>query len=277
MNQETSIDYLAIGHVCYDLVPEGKVIGGPAAYSSRTAQALGCQTAVLTSTASDYNLHTALPNIQIHSIPSANTTTFENVYTLQGRIQTVHAVASTLLTTHLPKSWNRARIVHLAPIANEVDPKFIHLCSNSLMGLSPQGWLRRWQEDGRVYAREWPVAQQILPLASAVILSTEDLLDDQMLTQYRQWSKLLVLTQGEKGCTVFMGDEMRHIPAPKVNAHELTGAGDVFAAAYLLRLYQTAGNPWEAARFANEIAAQSVTAVDLDAKIQRIKDIIKSL
>jgi sugar/nucleoside kinase (ribokinase family) len=44
----------------------------------------------------------------------------------------------------------------------------------------------------------------------------------------------------------------------------------VFAAAFLVRLYQTDGNPWEAARYANEIAARSVTQIGLDAKIDQV-------
>ena len=39
---------------------------------------------------------------------------------------------------------------------------------------------------------------------------------------------------------------------------DATGAGDVFAAAFFVRLLETR-DPWEAARFANRVAAVSVT------------------
>ena len=68
----------------------------------------------------------------------------------------------------------------------------------------------------------------------------------------------------------YLGDENRHIPAPTVIDVEATGAGDIFAAAYLLRLRQTDGNPWEAADFANQVASLSVTQPHLPAKIARI-------
>jgi sugar/nucleoside kinase (ribokinase family) len=42
-----------------------------------------------------------------------------------------------------------------------------------------------------------------------------------------------------------------------------TGAGDIFAAAFFVRLYLTR-DPWESARFANQIAATSVTRGGLD-------------
>jgi sugar/nucleoside kinase (ribokinase family) len=42
-----------------------------------------------------------------------------------------------------------------------------------------------------------------------------------------------------------------------------TGSGDIFAAAFFVRLYLTR-DPWESARFANQIAAASVARVGLD-------------
>lgn len=265
------IDYLTIGHICHDITPNGLVVGGTVAYSGRTAQVLGCKTAVLTSAAPQDDWSEALGNIELCRIPAAATTTFENVYTQNGRIQTLHHVADHLLASHIPSGWLRPAILHLGPLTNEVEAEIVYQFPNSLIGLTPQGWLRRWSSDGRVFAREWPLAQTILPLAAAVVLSEEDLLYDDMLTHYRQWSRLLVLTRGATGCTVFMGDETRHFPAPRVAECELTGAGDIFAAAYFIRLHQTDGNPWEAAEFANQIASQSVTKAGIDAKMAQIQ------
>jgi sugar/nucleoside kinase (ribokinase family) len=130
--------------------------------------------------------------------------------------------------------------------------------------------MRAWDGDGRVQACTWENAEKVLPLVAAVILSEEDLPHSDMLAQFLRWSRLLVLTHGANGCTVYCGDDIRHFPAPKVTEIEPTGAGDVFAAAFLVRLHQTGGNPWEAARFANEIAAQSVTQIGLEAKIEQV-------
>lgn len=272
---EARIDYLVIGHLTCDLTPTGCAPGGTVAYAGRTAQVLGCRTAVVTSTGPGRNLAQALPHIAVHNNPAEQSTTFENIY--QGvdhtRTQLVHGLANPLTPADVPGAWQRASIVHLGPIAAEIDPDVIHLFTNSLIGLTPQGWLRRWDENGRVYARHWHAAAHSLPLAAAVILSEEDLLDDAMLDQYRQWSRLLVLTQGLHGCTVFMGTETRQVPAPKVTAREFTGAGDIFAAAFLIRLWQTGGNPWEAARFANLIASQSVTQPDIDHKMSHLAQV----
>ncbi|MFQ5420712.1 MAG: PfkB family carbohydrate kinase [Anaerolineae bacterium] len=270
------LDYLVIGHASKDLTPAGVQIGGTVSFSGQTAPVLGCRTAVLTSTGPDLDIAAALPHVTLQNIPAITSTTFENVYAAAGRTQTLHSRAQPITAAHIPADWQRASIVHLGPVANEVDPDIIHLFSNSLIGLTPQGWLRGWDADGRVHPQPWPQAEQILPHAAAVILSREDLADETVLEQFRQWSPLLVLTDGYRGCTVFLGDESRHILAPPVEEVEPTGAGDIFAAAFLIRLWQTAGNPWEAARFANEIAAQSVTQVGLAAKMEAIQRVASS-
>lgn len=263
-----SPNYLIIGHVTTDLTPAGPVAGGAVTYAGRAAHALGCRVAALTSAAPDYDFSQALPGITVHSIPAEETTTFTNRYTPDGRQQIIHGLARPLTAADVPAEWQRPAIVHLAPVANEVDPALVSLFSNSLVGVTPQGWLRAWDKDGRVYAREWPEAEAILPLASVVILSEEDLSGTEMLEPLRRWSPLLVLTQSAAGCTVFCRDEVRQVPAPAVTEVNVTGAGDIFAAAFLVRYQQTAGNPWEAARFANEKAAYSVTQSDLVAKLK---------
>jgi sugar/nucleoside kinase (ribokinase family) len=268
------IDYLVVGHICSDLTPEGTKVGGTVAYAGRTAETLGCQTAVLTSAAQDYNFKRALPRMLVHHIGAAKTTTFENIYTPNGRQQAIHSIAKNLRAEHMPKDWLRAQIVHLGPLVDEVEPEMIHLFNDSLVGLTLQGWMRSWDKNGRVYSRNWPAAPAILPLAAAVILSEEDLVNTKTLEDLRRWSNLLVLTQGSRGCTIFHGDEMRHIPTEPVRDVDPTGAGDVFAAAFLIRLHQTGGNPWEAGRFANEIATATVAHNDLEAKVARIKQMV---
>jgi hypothetical protein len=269
------VDYLAIGHITDDQTPDGPTIGGTVAYSGRTAHALGCRTAVVTSSRATDDLAAALPSIAVHHVPAPQTTSFTNRYTEAGRQQWLHSVAAPLGAQDVPEGWRRSAIVHLAPVAGEVDAAMIRLFSNSLVGLTPQGWMRRWDETGLVAATRWPEAEAIFPLAAAVILSDEDFPDDDYLERCRQHARLLVVTQGPAGCTVYLGDETRSFIAPDTTVRDLTGAGDVFAAAFLVRLFQTRGNPWDAAVFANEVAAASVSQVGLAAKIALIAAILQ--
>lgn len=264
-------DYLVIGHIARDVTPAGHITGGTVAYAGATARALGCRTAVLTSAGPDFDAQEALPGLAVKSVQAAQTTTFRNVYKDEGRDQHLLRRAATLQPWHLPDGWKQIPIVHLGPIADEVSPELIDCFSTGLIGLTPQGWLRSWDDSGRVTFRPWAQAEQVLPRAAAVILSDEDLPGESDLAPFVRRARLLVMTHGTKGCTVYMGGEQRHFPAPSVNPVNPTGAGDVFAAAFFIRLYQTKGNPWEAARFANRVAALSVTRPDLEAKMHLLK------
>ena len=276
MSDQSQIDYLLIGHVTYDQSPEGRTAGGTVTFAAHAARALGYRPAILTSAGTDFVVAEHLPDIPVHLLPAQQTTTFRNVYTENGRQQQVFNQAAPIGRQHVPVAWQRAPLVHLAPVIGELELEMVELFSNSWLGVTPQGWLRRLSEDGRVQAADWPeadwpAARQLFRLAAAVILSEEDLVDDTVLERYRQWATLLVLTRGAAGCTIFWRDEARDIPAPQVVERQPTGAGDIFAAAFLIRLHQTGGDPWEAARFATRVAAESVTQLDLSGKMTAIR------
>ena len=271
----SQIEYLTIGHIANDVEPGGDPthykVGGTVAYSGQTAYALGLSTAIVTSAAADFDFDKAVAGITVHNIVAPETTVFENVYKESGRYQIIHHQAAKILAEHIPPAWQKSPIVHLAPIANEVEPAMIHLFPNSLVGLTPQGWLRRWDETGRVLQRDWCEAVQVLPQADVVILSRQDLLNESMLTDYSQWSNLLVVTEGARGCTVYLNNEAHHFAAPPATEIEPTGAGDIFAAAFLVHYQQTEHNPWAAAQFANKIAASTVSQTSLEAKVAQVK------
>lgn len=263
------IDYLAVGHICHDITPQGKVVGGAAAYASAFAIAAGCRTAVVTSSAIN-SWDEDLPNVKIHQVPSSNTTIFENIYTSSGRMQTLHSVAENIYVDDIPENWRRAAIVHIGPIANEVDPKIITIFSNSLIGIAPQGWMRHWDENGRVFKKKWSLAKEFFAKSAVVFLSEEDLSDRQSLASYRQWAQILVMTRGRDGCTIFVKGETHHFSVDPVPAIDTTGAGDIFAAAFLIRYAQTAGNYMEAAQFANRAAAISIGYLGIGSKIKAL-------
>ena len=270
------IDYLAVGHVTLDLAPSSTIPGGTVTFAARAAQALGCRVAVLTSAASDLDLDAIFPGMATENVPSLTTTTFQNTYRDNRRQQKIFNVAAPIHGRHVPSAWARSPIVHLGPIANEIDSSMVGLFSNSSVGLTPQGWFRRWDEDGHVSQGNWPDAYKTLPLAAAVVLSREDLGDPSELDEYVKRARLLVLTEQASGCTVYCREEVRHFPVPLVAEVNPTGAGDIFAAAFFIRLHQTHGNPWEAAEFANRVAAASVTQEHIEGKIQAISEIARS-
>jgi sugar/nucleoside kinase (ribokinase family) len=252
------IDYLVIGHVSIDLTPKGSIVGGTVAYAGRTAQALGLRVRVITSAEKGFDL-SQLENIEILQMPSTQSTTFENRYTSEGRIQILHGRASDIGTRDVPHGWRSANIVHLGPIAAEVDTTLIESFPGALMCTTPQGWLRQWDDNGRVHMTGWDQISDLLPIADAVVISMEDLADDPKSAQdMAPYCEILAVTDAARGARVFWNGQQRDVPAPVVEEIDPTGSGDIFAAAFFIHLYQT-NDPFEAARFANYLAAASVT------------------
>jgi len=257
-----SVDYLVIGHVAHDLTPDGSRLGGTVAYSALTARALGLRVGVVTAVGRETSLD-ALNGIPVISIESPQSTTFENIYTENGRVQYLRAQATQIDFASVPDTWKRASIIHIGPIANEVDSVLPKDFSPALLGVTPQGWMRRWAEDGRVSCSEWKNAEPVLQKAGAIVMSREDVNgDDELIEHMAHQTRILVVTEAAAGCVLYWNGDRRRFRAPEVQEVDATGAGDVFAAAFFIRLFKTR-DPWESARFATLIASRSVTRVGL--------------
>jgi sugar/nucleoside kinase (ribokinase family) len=272
-----SLDFLVIGHATRDLLPAGGWrLGGTVTFAALTAQRLGMgRVGVVTSGTADVlaALGAALPGVEITAVPSDMATTYENLYTPGGRRQYLRGRAAALGPDDVPTAWQSAGVVLLAPLADEVDPALAGLCARAgaLVGATPQGWLRRFGADGRVTAGslEPEVEERLLPHVEALVLSAEDLLvgdaeTEAIAAQMAPWAErvpYVVVTLGEAGALLFE----RGRPAERVAGYtaaevDLTGAGDVFAAAFLCELRAT-GLARAAANFANCVAALSVEGV----------------
>jgi len=264
-----SVDYLAVGHVAADITPTGVQLGGTVSFAALTARALGMRVGIVTSSGKDAPLQ-ALDGIQILNIPSEFSTTFENIKTESGRKQTLHHQAAPILLEHIPQVWRNAPIIHLAPIARELDSTLPENLSRSLLGITPQGWMRTWDENGQVTATAWENNEQALRYAGAVVMSVEDVNRDlsaggcaELVEEMAHHTRILCLTEGENGAVLYWNGDRRRFRPIEVEEVDATGAGDIFAAAFFVRLYSTR-DPWEAARFATQLAARSVTRVGLN-------------
>ena len=256
------VDYLVIGHVAHDLTPEGPRLGGTVTYSALTARALGLQVGVVTASGNETSLE-ALNGIQVVSLESPQSTTYENIYTEHGRVQYLRAQAMQIDFASVPELWRRASIIHIGPIANEVDSVLLKDFSPALLGVTPQGWMRQRNADGRVSRSEWKNSEPVLQKAGAVVMSREDVNgDDELIEHMAHQTRILVVTESNDGCVLYWNGDRRRFRAPAVHEVDATGAGDVFAAAFFIRLLKTR-DPWEAARFATLIASRSVTRVGL--------------
>jgi sugar/nucleoside kinase (ribokinase family) len=253
-----SVDYLVVGHVTYDLTSSGPRLGGTAAYSALTARALGMQVGVVTTNSAETDLD-VFQDVLVVSVPSTHTTTFKNIYTENGRRQILHHRAKKLSFDNVPENWRKTSIIQLGPVAQEMDAVLPDTFSPLLLGLTPQGWMRTWDETGRVVQTDWESAEQALGQAGAVVISIEDVAGDEEKIEFMAaHTRILAVTEAAAGARLYWHGDQRRFCAPVVHELDATGAGDIFAAAFFIRLLATR-DPWEAARFATQLSAYSVT------------------
>jgi sugar/nucleoside kinase (ribokinase family) len=252
-------DYLLLGHFTRDVLPDGTTApGGTSLYASFAAQRLGRRVAVVSAPAE--LPPDLLETIAVAFHPSPTPPTFENQYTPQGRRQILHAASEPITLDDIPIEWRAAPIVHLGPVLGETPEELAYAFPNALLGVTPQGWMRAWGPElpGLVAYRPWRPAEALLRRIDALVLSIEDVKGDEALVAgWARHCRLVALTHGANGATLFIAGQPHHVDAFPAAERDPTGAGDVFAAALLVRLHET-GDPLDAARFAACVAAGSV-------------------
>jgi len=252
------IDYLVIGHITQDVTPNGLRLGGTATYSALTAKAIGLRPGIVTCHHKDLDL-APLAGIPIISHYSEFTTTFKNINLKGKRVQYIQHQADPIELWMIPETWKAAPIVHFGPVAQEIPTKMISHFNNPVIGLTPQGWFRDWDADGMIHFKEWPEAAYALEKATAAILSIEDVGGDQRIIDDMLSSiRILALTEASAGSRLYWNGDLRGFKPPQTDEIDPTGAGDIFATSFFIRYSQTK-DPWESARFATLIAANSVT------------------
>jgi len=265
MPEFTTPDFLAIGVLTYDVTPgpgnsHGRVRpGGAATYSALCAQALGLKVAVVASADADYPVESVLPGIEVSIVESGFTTFFQNVYGRDGkRTQVLGARSSYITCSDIPAEWLDAPIVFLGPLVREVPADAVNWFPNATVGATVQGWLRRWDDYGRVTEESGPhpqLANGYRLLAGSTTEFHES--DPGEMAGWMASTHVLGVTEGANGARIYTGGAPSHVPAYAANELDPTGAGDIWGASCLVRLAEGA-EPVEAARFANAAASLSV-------------------
>jgi len=234
------MDYLCIGHVCQDIVEEGFALGGSASYCSIAANSLGKKAGVLTSFGEDFQFLSTFQDIAIHNKKASKTTVFENVYHPTHRTQYIFERANTILLKDLPTSLKNVGLVHLAPIADEVDfslKSAFH--PDTIIAATPQGWMRQWNEKTREISpkiMDWSLLNGI----DILILSDEDIAGyEHLFPTIIEHTKIVVLTRGEQSATVHFDKKQLDFPVYATKIVDPTGAGDTFATGFLVKYLAT--------------------------------------
>jgi sugar/nucleoside kinase (ribokinase family) len=252
---------LAVGHVTWDRGDSGDVLGGSASYAALTAVKLGWEAAVLTSAARDFVPERDLPGVTVFQRTAAVTTRFHNHYGEDGtRRQSVQARSDDIDLSLLPDTWRSPDALLLAPVAGEVGGGSATAFEAGVVGASAQGWLRRIDADGSVLPRPWPAVGADLVGVHALFLSEQDLPDGLAAREFLAAVPMVALTRGWEGLTLLTRDGVHDVPSLPRAETDPTGAGDAFAAAFLVRYHETE-DALEAAAFAACAASCAVEAV----------------
>lgn len=254
--------YLLVGTVTKDLLSDERfVYGGTVNYAGVVVKNLGWQPVIVTAAASDFVPPAHLADAEWHVVPAAVTTTFRNVYTPQGRRQTVGPIARSIGPADIPPAYRRLSLVHLCPLAQDVELAVADVFEQATLVTTPQGWLRQWDKQGVVSLGDWRGATEILPKLHATVISIEDIEGDWSIAEH--WAAqtaILIVTQDKDGCTVFHAGKRFTAPPRPAQPVDPTGAGDVFAAAFFIRYYET-DDLWQAAYFANVVASMAIERI----------------
>ena len=262
------MDVVVVGHLTLDQTPRGPRPGGAAYYATITAHRQGLRVGLLTSFGPDFPRDALPPDVSVVTVPSARTTTFRIGVARIGagrltegrrvRELAILARATDLEPDALPEAWRDVGLGVLCPVAGEVDPALAAAFPETSLVALPQGWMRARGAGGVVSPQPWEDADLVLPHVQAVVVSLEDI--EPFQKEALEWFQRVpvgAVTRGAEGAILFVnGDRYGVEPDVAVEKDE-TGAGDVFATAFLIA-YNRDGNAWDAAAVATCCAAASV-------------------
>lgn len=270
-------DVVVVGHVAIDVnvLPWGVIenaLGGAPTYAGLAFVAMKKNVGVVSKVGVDF-LEKFPPIYRKFGLDTEgilvggeHTTTFENTYDEAGnRTQVCKHVAPRILPDDIPTAYENAHSFYVSPIAGEVTPELLKALKRetNLVMLDPQGIFRRISEEGRVEIEPRDDLADFLKHVDVIKIGKEEAKAlrgevKEVLQELRKMGpKIAILTKAEKGYAVLSDEGFEEVDAVKVDAKDLTGAGDVFGAAFLAKYLQTR-EVSASAKFANAAAGLKI-------------------
>ena len=276
MQTQRAPDYLVIGQIVCDIQPDGRgVLGGTALYSALTAARLGWRVGVLTRGRYGERIDGIdVPSLEPYSgeltiitQEAASPTFFVNEYQGGRRTQTVRRWAGEIDLRGLPPHWANVKIIHLGPVAREIDAHQALALKPGFLGITPQGWMREWpmERGGRVRHVPLRLPPELLSRTDTIVVSDEEIAQARTVVEWVGERRIGVVTLGENGCNILYAGHRAELPGYPVKTVDLTGAGDVFAAAFFTKAADRTVSPVTAGIYANLVAALSLRGVGSEA------------
>lgn len=254
-------EFYAIGHITNDVLPEPHV-GGGVSYTAYAAKQVGYDAHIITKAPEQSRFVKELQalGIVVHCLPvldpanAEKVTSFANVDDAKGkRKQFVSEVQEAIGMDdlkHFPDMPTSA-LVMAAPVIGEVSPEVLEVMSvRRRLAATPQGYFRHILPDGSVVRKPWEQMNSLRNI-SPVVLSNEDIsfgeppvLDEISRFELRTITPLSVITEGADGSEISIRHRRKSIQIQALGLHprerrDFTGAGDVYALAFLSQLAET--------------------------------------
>jgi sugar/nucleoside kinase (ribokinase family) len=259
-------EFVAIGHLSFDVnivdngSPSSHIPGGAAAYAALTAQKHGLSTGVISSVGDDYPADMILSGIDFRRVESEHTATFANYYDSGDRTQVLMASGNRISQAALPENWTTPDILFAGPLLHELPTDCVNWFDPKLSCLVPSGWLRRWGHDGAISH-----ADTLPPFRGKqwdVIVVSESEIESLPEQQLFELGEIICVTRGENGSKIWHNGDWIQVPAAEAEPVDFTGAGDVWATAFVIA-YSGNANIESAGGYAATAAAISIESTGL--------------
>jgi sugar/nucleoside kinase (ribokinase family) len=190
---------------------------------------------------------------------------FKNVY-VQNRREQFARCGEKIYLSEVPDAAFRSQAILVGSVLQEVVPEIVRAPRQAVLMLEAQGFIRHLSPEGKVLHRKRRDAEaavrgcDILKVdeAEATVLTATTGVNAAARALYQMGPKIVIVTCGKKGVTIFDGSRMIRIRAPATEIVDTTGAGDVFGAAFLVR-YLESEDLIQSGIFASAAATLSMT------------------
>lgn len=266
-----------VGHATVDVNvhPHGvveNIMGGAPTYAGFALTELNNEVGIVSKIGKDFPEH--FPplfskfgiNTEGILATSGMTTKFENTYTEDDtREQIVKEIAEEISPSDIPEAYMNARSFYISPVVNEISPETVSKLAGTdgVTMLDPQGIFREVKESGRIEVRKPESLQDYLKEVDIVKMSSDEFRtfekpgSEVLKDLVEMGPEIAILTIGQSGCRILSDGEITDIPGFDVDVKDLTGAGDIFGAAFLSK-YLESKNPVKSAEFGNAAAALKI-------------------
>ena len=259
------IEILVVGNPTIDYI-DSKYLGpgGPVTYVSNSLYQLGQKKVnIVTSFGKDFSTENISGYENLLNFESEYTNRFD--FTFKSENRKIEAISNSKKINFEEINLNISpKLIYISPVLDEFSiketKKLMQKYQSSFFVCMPQGWIRKL--NGKEVEFDFSEIENI-PYFDILFFSDEEIANCHLsINKLRKLSKVLVITKGKKGVSVYSKEKSLEIEPVKVKSVNTIGAGDIFSTVFSLELYSS-NNLISAGDLANEIAARSIQHIGL--------------